>query len=78
MNKLLLVALIALSSCGVSEIYNEAKGANDATFAAAMIRMCGPAAFLPASRQLTPDEQADRLALCAKYDARMLAEYNEQ
>ena len=77
MNKLTLtVVLIALSSCGISEVYDNAKTVNDTTFSSAMMRLCGPTAFLPAARQLTPEEQADRLALCSKYDARMLAEHN--
>jgi hypothetical protein len=78
-NKIAALAVVALSlsACNATEIYGEVKEANNNTFAAAMMRICGPTAFLPASRQLTPDEQADRLTLCAKYDARTLLERNE-
>lgn len=71
--KILLILLsVALAACGISDAYTEAKNINDNTFSAAMMRICGPTAFLAASRQLPPEEQEARTILCAKYDARML------
>lgn len=60
----ILAAIIGLSGCQSTGVYDGAKTANDASFNAAILRVCDPLSYLPAQRNLSEDALAARQLLC--------------
>lgn len=60
----ILLMLPLFSGCGATAAYEGAKTANDATFEAALVRICSPVATMAAMRRLDADGMAARQLLC--------------
>lgn len=71
---LVMALSVSLAACEMTGVYDEARSANDSTFAASIIRVCGLTAVLASERQLTAAEQMKLKELCLLVDARKLEE----